>query len=61
MPPLISVFHGCRSVDLQNGHRCRMMRAMSDLMRLKQTSGMSMISIIEIIKTTLPAGPEGRD
>lgn len=37
-----------------------MMRAMSDLMRLKHTSGMSMISIIEIIKTTLPAGPEGR-
>lgn len=48
-------------MDLQNERCCRMMRAMSDLMRLKQTSGMSMISIIEIIKTTLPAGPEGRD
>jgi hypothetical protein len=38
-----------------------MMRSMSDQMRLKQTSGKSMISIFEIIKTTLPAGPEGRD
>jgi hypothetical protein len=46
---------------LQNACCCRMMRPMSDLMRLKQTSGKSMISIIEIIKTTLPAGPEGRD
>jgi hypothetical protein len=38
-----------------------MMRGMSDLKRLTKTSGKSMISIIEIIKTTLPAGPEGRD
>ena len=38
-----------------------MMRAMRDLMRLTKTSGKTMISITEIIKTTLPAGPEGRD
>jgi hypothetical protein len=38
-----------------------MMRGMSDLKRLTMTSGKSMISIIEIIKTTLPAGPGGRD
>jgi hypothetical protein len=38
-----------------------MMRGMRDLMCLTMTSGKSMISIIEIIKTTLPAGPEGRD
>ena len=49
------------AAPLQFAPSCRMMRAMSDLMRLKQTSGMSMISIIEIIKTTLPAGPEERD
>lgn len=51
----------CAGAGLQNARCCRMMRGMSDLMRLKQTSGMSMISIIEIIKTILPAGPEGRD
>ena len=48
-------------MGLQKGRCCRMMRGMSDLKRLTMTSGKSMISIIEIIKTTLPAGPEGRD
>jgi hypothetical protein len=58
---VIDDFIGDLLPGLQNAQCCRMMPAMSDLMRLKQTSGMSMISIIEIIKTTLPAGPEGRD
>lgn len=59
--PVVHVIVGAPPLGLQNARCCRMMRGMSDLMRLKQTSGMSMISIIEIIKTTLPAGPEGRD
>jgi hypothetical protein len=59
--PELNDYVGDPLPGLQNACCCRMMRPMSDLMRLKQTSGMSMISIIEIIKTTLPAGPEGRD
>jgi hypothetical protein len=39
-----------------------MMHRMSDLMRPTTTSGtICAISITEITKMTLPAGPEGRD
>lgn len=58
---MVEFFVGNPLPGLQNARCCRMMRGMRDLMRLTMTSGKSMISIIEIIKTTLPAGPEGRD